>query len=70
MNDIGEYILLAVISGLYTLGVHQGRVIADEVDEFLAQTNEELTKAGRFILMYLWPIATIRAMWEESRDSK
>lgn len=55
--------LLAVTSGLYILGAYQGSTIADEIDNSLAP-KEELGPMGRFIVTWLWPYATLRAMGE------
>lgn len=61
-------ILLAVIAALYVLGAYQGSTIADVIDESVLKDNQELTKRARFLLTYVWPYTTIKAMMERNED--
>lgn len=56
-------ILILISVGLYFLGTYQGSVIADVVEDAVGP-DKELTSSARFILKWLWPYATLRAMWE------
>lgn len=65
MTDI---LLLAVVAALYVLGAYQGGTIADVIDETSARSNMELSRFGRFVLTWLWPYSTIRAILESNDD--
>lgn len=58
-------ILVAIIVGLYILGAYQGDLIANVVDEAVGPAME-ITPGARFTLRWLWPYATVRAMWENT----
>lgn len=57
--------LIVLSVGLYFLGTYQGNLIADVVEE-AAGKDMELTPGARFMLKWLWPYATVRAMWESA----
>ena len=56
--------LLAVIAALYVLGAYQGSTIADVIDGTMEDQGKELTPRARFMLTYVWPYTTTRAMME------
>lgn len=66
---MSEYILLGVVALLYVLGSYQGSTIADVIEDYLP-ANMQVAPAGRFVLTWLWPYSTVRAMMENGNDAE
>lgn len=62
IRTVTDGILIGIIAALYVLGARQGAEIAEAVDEVLAQTDEKLNTAGRMLLIWGWPYATLRVI--------
>ena len=61
------------IALLYALGTHQGGVIAEEVDKYVKATHGdeyEIDSTHRFLLIWLWPVATIKVLLQKNEDVK
>lgn len=54
--------LIILLALLYVLGHYQGLALADLLDEAAAAQGYQISKRGRFILTWCWPIAAIIAM--------
>ena len=70
MNTL-EIALTLVVALLYVLGTHQGGVIAEEVDKYVKATHGdeyEIDSTHRFLLIWLWPVATIKVLLQKNED--
>lgn len=60
------------VAALYALGTYQGSVIADECDKWVRQEygeDYELSPAHRALIIWLWPVATVRAMLQKDDNN-
>lgn len=68
-----EIILTLAVALLYALGTHQGGVIAEEVNKYVAQTygsEYEIDGTHKFLLVWLWPVATIKVLLQKEEDNE
>lgn len=66
-----EIALTLVIALLYVLGTYQGTVIAEEVDEYLRRVHgEELSDGHRRLLVWAWPVATIKVLLQKDEEEE
>lgn len=66
-----EIALTLVVAALYALGTHQGGVIAEEVNKYVAQTygsEYEIDGTHKFLLVWLWPVATIKVLLQKDNN--
>lgn len=61
-------VLALVAAGLYVLGAYQGRAISEMIEDVIMDDDMELTPGAKFILVWLWPYAAVRALMEKSSD--
>lgn len=67
-----EIILTLTVALLYALGTHQGGVIAEEVNKYVAQTygsEYEIDGTHKFLLVWLWPVATIKVLLQKDEEN-
>ena len=65
--------LTLAVALLYALGTHQGGVIAEEVNNYVAKTyGEEFEFDGthKFFLVWLWPVATIKVLLQKDEENE
>ena len=64
-----EIVLTLAVALLHALGTHQGTVIAEEVDEYLRRVHgEELSDGHRRLLVWAWPVATIKVLLQKEEE--
>lgn len=68
-----EIVLTLAVAALYALGTHQGGVIAEEVNKYVAQTygsEFEIDGTHKFLLVWLWPVATIKVLLQKDEENE
>ena len=68
-----EIVLTLGSALLYALGTHQGGVIAEEVDKYVKATHGdeyEIDSTYRFLLIWLWPVATIKVLLQKNEETE
>lgn len=65
-----DTIIAIIIAGLYSLGVYQGRAFFGLIQEVYEGSGFEIKPSAKFMMTWLWPVATVQALLTNPEDEE